>query len=152
MRTLLSGIVVVSIALVFSPTAEAQRGGQNPGLRASDGRVAPQSPDNRYIIEFHRFGPDAAAAVRAAGGLIVYEFPEYSAVAAYVSQRGLAALAGNANVRNIEVDPRRYPMGAPSAEPRPTALWSDTTSGGETTPYGIQMVRGRHGPGGRCQP
>jgi subtilisin family serine protease len=83
----------------------------------------PQEPqDGRYIIQFHDYGPAATAAVREAGGRVALELPELSALAAYLPERALQGLAHNPNVKLIEVDPRRYPMG-------------------EVKPYGITMVQ-----------
>jgi serine protease len=82
----------------------------------------PASADGRYMIEFRRFGPDAAATVRAAGGQVVHEFPDLSVVAAWLPAAALQGLRNNPNVVDIEEDPRRYPFA-------------------QTTPYGIPMVQ-----------
>jgi len=76
----------------------------------------------RYMVQFREFGPNAAAAVRAAGGSPVYEFPELGVVAAWLPEPALQGLAHNPNVVSIEVDPPRYLMA-------------------QTTPYGISMVQ-----------
>jgi serine protease len=83
----------------------------------------PQEPqDGRYIIQFHDFGPAAVSAVRQAGGQVALELPELSALAAYLPEQAVEGLSHNPNVKLIEVDPRRYPMG-------------------EVKPYGITMVQ-----------
>lgn len=88
--------------------------------------------DNRYIVAFTdgRSAP-ARAALSAAGGRVVLELGAQNAVAAHVPDQALAGLQRNPNIAYIEPDVLRYP----------TALWNDITLGGETTPYGIQMVQ-----------
>ncbi|HYU40884.1 MAG TPA: hypothetical protein VEQ84_01920, partial [Vicinamibacteria bacterium] len=88
--------------------------------------------DNRYIVAFTDGHSAAArAALSAAGGRVVLELGAQNAVAAHVPDRALAGLQRNPNIAYIEPDVLRYPA----------ALWSDHTAGGETTPYGIQMVQ-----------
>jgi serine protease len=90
----------------------------------SPARAQPQAPgaDGRYMVEFHSFGPDAAAIVRGAGGVPVYEFPQYNVIAAWLPAGAAQALARNPNVRSIAEDVRRYPLS-------------------QTVPYGISMVQ-----------
>ena len=76
----------------------------------------------RYMVEFHRFGPDSVKAVRAAGGTPVHEFPQYGVVAAWLPDAALKGLANNPNVRQIAKDQKRYLLS-------------------ETVPYGIPMVQ-----------
>ncbi|HYH84395.1 MAG TPA: S8 family serine peptidase, partial [Pyrinomonadaceae bacterium] len=49
-------------------------------------------------------------------------------------ERALRSLQNNPNVEYVEVDQPRYPM-------QTNPPWSDIASGGETKPYGIQMVQ-----------
>jgi serine protease len=74
------------------------------------------------MVEFHRFGPDAAAAIRGAGGAPVHEFPDYNVIAARLPAGAVQALQRNPNVRSIAEDVRRYPFS-------------------QTVPYGITMVQ-----------
>jgi subtilisin family serine protease len=69
--------------------------------------------------------------VHAGGGRIVLELGPQNAVAAHIPERAVAGLARNPNIADIEVDAVRAP----------SALWSDLTLGGETVPYGVQMVQ-----------
>jgi hypothetical protein len=86
------------IAAVFGTTiwpafAYGQNFGQNPVLRASDALpVDSAASAGRYIIEVHQFGPQVLAAVRAAGGTVIYEFPSYSVVAAQLPAWALQVL------------------------------------------------------------
>jgi subtilisin family serine protease len=93
---------------------------------------AGQGPDlDRYILKFRQGkGPQGKAALKAAGASIVIDLAQQDAVAAHVPPQALNGLQNNPNLEYIEPDVVRHP----------TALWSDTTSGGETTPFGIQMV------------
>ncbi len=94
------------------------------------GQVAAQ--DVRYIIKFNAGrGAAGQAAVRAAGGQVELALDPQDAVAARIPAAALNGLARNPNVEYIEEDVIREPY----------ATWSNTTSGGETTPYGIQMVQ-----------
>jgi serine protease len=88
--------------------------------------------DNRYIVAFADGHSAAArAALSAAGGRVVLELGAQNAVAARIPDQALAGLQRNPNIEYIEPDVLRYPA----------ALWNDITLGGETTPYGIQMVQ-----------
>ncbi|MBW3565061.1 MAG: S8 family serine peptidase [Acidobacteria bacterium] len=102
-----------------------------PVASASD--AAPN--DGRYMIEFHDF-KGAAAAVRAAGGSPIHEFPAMRVVAAHLPAPALHGLQSNPNVKLIAPEQRRYRL----------ALWSDSTVSGETTPYGVQMVQSNVAP------
>jgi subtilisin family serine protease len=73
------------------------------------------------MVEFREPGSHGAAVV-AAGGSPVYEFPELGVVAAWLPEPALRGLAHNPNVVAIEFDPPRYPMS-------------------QSTPYGITMVQ-----------
>lgn len=89
------------------------------------------APDSRrYMIEFHDFN-GAAAAVRAAGGEIVHEFPEMRVVAARLPEAAVRGLENSPKVKLIAPESPRVPM----------ALWNDTTVNGETVPFGISMVQ-----------
>jgi serine protease len=90
--------------------------------------------DDRYIVSFHQYGPHAPAAIIAAGGRVVRELPEVSAVAAKLPEAALQGLRNHPQVSLIEVDARRYPLQA-------TPLWSDLVAGAEIIPYGIQMIQ-----------
>ncbi|HUF18916.1 MAG TPA: S8 family serine peptidase [Thermoanaerobaculia bacterium] len=97
---------------------------------------AQDSPnDGRYMIEFHNFN-GAAAAVRAAGGSPIHEFPAMRVVAALLSEQALRGLENNPNVKLVAPEQRRYPL----------ATWNDSLVSGETTPYGIQMVQANVAP------
>jgi serine protease len=78
--------------------------------------------EGRFFVEFHSFAPEARRAVVNAGGRPVYEFPQYKAIAAWLSDKAREGLLRNPNVRSIQEDPKRYPMA-------------------ETKPYGITMVQ-----------
>lgn len=103
----------VSAALVVLALAVPALAGAQP---------TPPSPQHdRYMIEFRQFGP-AAAAVRAAGGVVVHEFPALSVVAAWLTPAAVQALRINPNVIAVEEDPARFPFA-------------------QTVPYGIPMVQ-----------
>ena len=128
--------------LAFTPAflmsaAFALGQGINPGRPATD---APEtvSNTNRYLIEFRSWGAHAPAAVRAAGGTVLHEFPELHAVAAQLPPQAAQALQRNPAVNFVEVDPQRYMMA------------TDTVvSGQQTKPYGISMVQA---PAHQCDP
>jgi serine protease len=88
--------------------------------------------DGRYIVQF-RSGRAAAgrAALRAAGARVLLGLDAQEAVAARLSAGALVRLRRSPDVEYVEVDPIRAPL----------ALWSDVSLGGETLPYGIQMVQ-----------
>jgi serine protease len=87
------------------------------------------SGSERYMIEFHDF-KGASASVRALGGEVVHEFDDMRVVAARLPHSAALALQNNPKVKQLALESKRYPMS-----------FSDTTSGGETTPYGIYMVQ-----------
>jgi len=88
----------------------------------ADDTNRPAPGEGRYYVEFHRFGPEASRSVRDAGGRPVYEFGQYRAVAAWLSDDARGRLQRNPNVQAIEVDPQRFPMS-------------------QTVPYGVTMVQ-----------
>lgn len=129
---------LLALAAMFAaalPTfrVQAQVGGQNPAHRASDSQAGAETTD-RYIIQFHKFSFYVGADVRAAGGEIIHELPDLETIAARLPEHALRALQNNPNVKFIEADARRYPM-------QTNPPWSDIVAGGETKPYGIQMVQ-----------
>jgi subtilisin family serine protease len=87
--------------------------------------------DARYIVKF-RAGRGAAgeAAVRAAGGRVVVVLGPQQAVAVHVPAAALNGLSRNPDVEWIEEDVVREPY-----------AFSNVASGGETLPYGIQMIQ-----------
>lgn len=87
--------------------------------------------DSRYIVKFSA-GRSAAgqAALRSAGAQIVLTLDPQGAVAARIPAAAVQGLSRNPNIEYIEIDPVREPL-----------AWSNTTSGGETTPYGVKMVQ-----------
>lgn len=88
--------------------------------------------DARYIVAFNAGRAGAGRnALQAAGARVVLDLGVQNAVAAHVPARALPGLVRNPNIEYIEEDAIRTPF----------ALWSDLTVGGETTPYGIQMVQ-----------
>ncbi|HET7747518.1 MAG TPA: S8 family serine peptidase, partial [Vicinamibacteria bacterium] len=91
-----------------------------------------QAADGRYIVAF-KPGREAAghAALRAAGARLVLTLGPQRAAAAYIPVRAVDGLSRNPHIAYVEADPIREPM----------ALWNDVTAGGETLPYGIQMVQ-----------
>jgi subtilisin family serine protease len=94
--------------------------------------AAAAQDDARYIVQFKAGRARAGrAAVGAAGGRVVLGLAAQEAVAARLTPRALARLKRNPDVEHVERDPVR----------RPQALWSDVSLGGETLPYGIQMVQ-----------
>jgi len=125
-------LVAVTVLPAFAQgQLRGQSAGHNPGYRASDSAQSnTEAADNRHIVEFFQFG-QGAAAVRAAGGEVVREFPQYAALSARLPQQALRGLQNHPNVKSIEADPRRYPLGT-----------GDTVlASGETQPYGIPMVQ-----------
>lgn len=99
---------------------------------ATAGSTAAGPEDARYIVAFHSGrGAAGRAALRAAGAGVVLELGPQNAVAAHIPARALPGLERNPNIEYIEQDAIRTP----------SALWSDLTLSGETTPYGIQMVQ-----------
>ncbi len=104
---------VVGLALVLGVAAQAA------------------AQDGRYIVKFNP-GRSAAgqAAVRAAGGQIELVLAPQDAVAARIPPAALNGLSRNPNVEFIEEDAIREPYAV-----------SNTTTGGETLPYGIQLVQ-----------
>lgn len=93
--------------------------------------MAQNSDFERYIVAFKNdLGPDSHAALRAAGAITALELPDHRAVAAYMRPQAAEALGRNPHVEYVEVDPKRYPM-----------AWTNSSSGGETTPYGIKAVQ-----------
>jgi serine protease len=103
-------LVVAAFALTAASAAFAQdSNGRRPG-------------EERFFVEFDRFGPEARRDVQDAGGRPVYDFPEQNAVAAWLSDQARDRLQHNPNVRSIQEDPKRYPLA-------------------ETRPYGIAMVQ-----------
>lgn len=87
--------------------------------------------DNRFIVKF-RTGQAAAgqAALRTAGAQVLLTLGPQDAVAARIPAAALAALGRHASIDYIEIDHRREPY-----------AWSNGSVGGETLPYGIQMVQ-----------
>jgi serine protease len=96
---------------------------------ASAGIAAAQ--DTRFIVKF-RTGQAAAgqAALRSAGAQVLLTLGPQEAVAARIPAAALQALGRNASIDYIEVDHQREPY-----------AWSNGSVGGETLPYGIQMVQ-----------
>jgi serine protease len=84
--------------------------------------VAQNQGAERYMIQFRSFGPDAAAAVRAAGGSPVHQFEDLRVVAAWLPEQALNGLRNHPNVEFIEEDPKRE-------------LFA------QTTPYGIALTQ-----------
>ena len=62
----------------------------------------------RYMIEFHDFN-GAAAAVRAAGGEVVHEFPEMRVVAARLPEAAARGLENKPKVKLIPPESPRVP-------------------------------------------
>jgi serine protease len=87
--------------------------------------------NDRYIVKF-RPGRAAAgaAAVPAAGGQVMVTLGPQDAVAVRIPAAALNGLSRNPNVEFIEEDAVREPF-----------AFANTTAGGETLPYGIQMVQ-----------
>jgi serine protease len=101
-------------------------------LLAAAAPATGSAEDARYIVKFNRGrGAQGQAALRAAGARIVLNLGPQEAVAARMPAAALAGLARNPHISYIEADPVREPM----------ALWSDVSLGGETLPFGIQMVQ-----------
>lgn len=93
---------------------------------------AAQAADGRYIVQFRPGkGASGRAALREAGARTLLRLDPQEAVAAQLPDRALARLRRHPDVELVEVDPVREPL----------ALWSDVSLGGETLPYGIQMVQ-----------
>jgi subtilisin family serine protease len=109
----LCGAVIAAIALAVAPTPAS-------------------AEDGRFIVAF-KPGKAAAgrAALRGAGGREVLPLGPQNAAAAVIPAAAVEGLRRNPNIEYVEVDPVREPF----------ALWNDVTTGGETTPYGIQMVQ-----------
>lgn len=93
---------------------------------------AASAADGRYIVAFAADHSAAGrAALSAAGARVVLDLGPQNAVAAHIPEQALAGLQRNPHIAYVEADVLRYPF----------ALWNDITLGGETTPYGIQMVQ-----------
>ena len=87
--------------------------------------------DTRYIVKFNAGRSNAGqAALRAAGAEIAVVLDPQNAVAARIPAQAIQGLSRNPNIEYIEVDVIREPY-----------AWSNVISGGETIPYGIQMVQ-----------
>jgi serine protease len=87
--------------------------------------------DTRYIVKFQPGrGAQGQAAVRAAGGQVVLVLGPQDAVAARIPAAALNGLSRNPNIDYIEEDAIREPYAV-----------SDVTAGGETLPYGVQLVQ-----------
>jgi serine protease len=107
---------ILTLALAGShSTSEAQ----GPPGRPQE---PPGQERRRYVLEFNQFGPDASDAVRALGGEIAHEFPQFRMLAAWLPEAARTALQNNPNVSSIEEDPQRFPLA-------------------DTKPYGISMVQ-----------
>lgn len=87
--------------------------------------------DARFIVKF-RNGQSAEgqAALRSAGARVVLTLGPQQAVAARIPAAALQGLARSGAIEYIEPDHTREPY-----------AWSNTAAGGETLPYGIQMVQ-----------
>jgi subtilisin family serine protease len=91
-----------------------------------------RAEEARYLVRFRPGRVESGrAAVRAAGGRVALRLDAHRALAARLSARALARLRRSPDVEYVEPDPVR----------RPLALWSDRPVGGETLPYGVQMVQ-----------
>lgn len=92
---------------------------------------AATAQNNRFIVKF-KTGQAAAgqAALRSAGAQLVLTLGPQEAVAARIPAAALQALGRHASIDYIEVDHTREPY-----------AWSNGSVGGETLPYGIQMVQ-----------
>lgn len=137
MKKVFASLLTISLcAVMFIPAlVHGQNQGLNPSRRASDAQASDEaSADERYVIQFHQFSVDAAGTVRGAGGRVVRELPDLAAVAARLPERVRVALQNSPLVKSIELDARRYPL-------QVNPPWSDVVTGGETKPYGIQMVQ-----------
>ncbi|HVF65073.1 MAG TPA: S8 family serine peptidase [Casimicrobiaceae bacterium] len=96
--------------------------------------VLASAETGRYIVKFTEGRSQGAVnALHAAGARVVLNLGPQNAVAAHIPEQALAGLSHNPNIEYIEEDVLRTPM----------ALWNDTApaGGGETTPYGVQMVQ-----------
>lgn len=94
--------------------------------------VLASAENGRYIVKFTEGRAQAALnALHAAGAQVALNLAPQNAVAVYIPEQALAGLSRNPSIEYIEDDVLR----------NPTALWSDSTVGGETTPYGVQMVQ-----------
>jgi hypothetical protein len=101
-------------------------------LTLAGGAAAASGEDGRYIVSFTPgHAEDGRRALRAARARVVLSLDPQGAVAAHIPAAALRGLQHNPNVEYIEEDVIRTP----------SAMWNDVTSGGETTPYGIQMVQ-----------
>jgi hypothetical protein len=105
---------------------------ENPKEEAGPGgmgrRTQELSEDGRYIVSFDGSQPNfALMSILAANGNVVRELPSASAVAVYLDDEAVYALADDPRIRAIEPDRRREILGAPS--------------GSQATPYGIGMVQ-----------
>ncbi len=108
MKRLVAVAIAITAAFLVPSALSAQEGGP-PG-------------QDRYLVEFHAWGTHGPATIRAAGGSVVYEFPELRAVAAWLPEPALEGLRHNPNVKLVEVDAPRYPLA-------------------QRIPYGIPMVQ-----------
>src|SRR5262245_17723500 len=84
-------LAALLMACLFITTAYGQR----MAAPASDSDSRQEAPDGRYIVQFHQYGPGAAAEVRSRGGRIALELPKRSAMAVYLPAGAAKALAAN---------------------------------------------------------
>jgi serine protease len=114
-----------------APLIAAAGGGLNPSMRAADRPAEAADAEPRYVVTLRSWSPEAMAALRNAGGEILRQLPEVSAVAVQLPPEAINGLRSHPLIELIEVDAKRYPM----------SLWNDVAAGGEVIPYGIQMVQ-----------
>jgi subtilisin family serine protease len=79
------------------------------------------SPDDRYIVRIQ--DQSGRRSIAAVGGRILFDL-DPATVAAQLTPAQREALAGQPGIEELEVDPRRYPLG-----------------GAEQVPYGVTMVQ-----------
>ncbi|HEY3124658.1 MAG TPA: S8 family serine peptidase [Thermoanaerobaculia bacterium] len=109
LKRIVGGVAIIAAMALLVPAAMSAQEEGPPG-------------QERYLVEFHEWGAHAPASIRAAGGSVVFEFPDLRAVAAWLPAPAAEGLRHNPNVKLVEVDPPRYPLA-------------------QRIPYGIPMVQ-----------
>ncbi|MBK7974024.1 MAG: hypothetical protein IPK07_12365 [Deltaproteobacteria bacterium] len=94
----------------------------------SPARAGSPDPERRIVV--YKDAAKAKKAIEAAGGKVVRELPALRAIAAKLSDAGLAKLRGNAAVEFVEADAPRYPLSINAPSP----------TGPQLAPWGITAV------------
>jgi serine protease len=127
-RALLCSAALLSA--VALPTF-AQSSGKIPKRQAS--ALAAGKARDRFIVQLRAGAFDPAGVVRGSGGNVVHALERLNAIAAKLPPHVVELLKRHPQVAAVLPDPERFPL--------QSAQWADSTSGGETKPYGLQMIQ-----------